>query len=102
APDIAFVRQDRLPPPGQGGYFQGPPDLAVEVVSPGDTSREVDEKVAEWLNAGTPLVWVVRPQHRTVTVYRSLTDLTVLTEEDTFDGEAVVPGFHCRVNEIFS
>ena len=87
APDIAFVRQDRLPPPGQRGYFQGPPDLAVEVVSPGDTSREVDEKVAEWLNAGTPLVWVVRPQHRTVTVYRSLTNLTVLTEEDTLDGE---------------
>ena len=102
APDIAFVRKDRLPPPGQRGYFRGAPDLAVEVVSPGDTSRKVDEKVAEWLNAGAPLVWVVRPRHRTVTVYRSLTDLTVLTERDTLDGEQIVPGFHCRVREIFN
>ena len=101
APDIAFVRQDRLPAPGQRGYFRGAPDLAVEVVSPGDSPRKVDEKVADWLNAGTPLVWVVRPRNRTVTVYRSLTDLTVLTEDDTLDGGAAVPGFRCSVREIF-
>ncbi|MCZ6681035.1 MAG: Uma2 family endonuclease [Candidatus Poribacteria bacterium] len=101
APDIAFVRRDRLPPTGQRGYFQGTPDLAVEVVSPGDSSREVEEKVADWLNAGTSLVWVVRPRNRTVTVYRSLTDVAILARADTLDGESVIPGFRCRVAEIF-
>ena len=103
APDIAFVRRERIERAGEvKGYWIGAPDLAVEVTSPGDTKREVDNKVAEWLEAGARMVWLVSPKLRTVTVYRSLTNIVVLTEKDTLDGGDVVPGFQIRVAEIFS
>jgi Uma2 family endonuclease len=102
APDIAFVRRERIPKEGiPKGYWPGPPDLAVEVISPNDTYEEVEEKVAEWLMAGTAMVWALNPRRRTVTVYRSLTDITVLTEADELTGGDVVPGFRCRIAEIF-
>ncbi|MBC7910164.1 MAG: Uma2 family endonuclease [Pyrinomonadaceae bacterium] len=103
APDIAFIRQERVEQTGSTtGYWVGAPDLAVEVVSPGDTVNEVDTKVTEWLEAGARLVWVVNPKPKTVTVYRSLTDIDVLTEKDTLDGGEVVPGFQIAVAEIFT
>ena len=102
APDAAFVRQERIDETGLvKGYWVGAPDLAVEVVSPGDTVGEVEEKVAEWLNAGTRMVWVVSPKLRTVTVYHSLIDVVMLTENDTLDGSDVVPGFRIALAEIF-
>ncbi len=78
------------------------PDLAVEVVSPGDTAREVDEKVRAWLEAGTAMVWVVDPKWRTVSVYRPAADVRTRTENDELDGGDVLPGFRGRVGEIFS
>lgn len=100
APDIAFVSQEQVDKVGDPeGYWPGAPDLAVEVLSPGDRVSEVEQKVQEYPQAGTRLVWVVSPKMRTVTVYRSLTDIEVLTENDTLDGGDVVPGFSVR--EIF-
>lgn len=102
APDIAFVRRERIPAEGiPKGYWPGPPDLAVEVISPNDTYEEVDEKVARWLAAGTAMVWVLNPRRRTITVHRSNGDITVLTESDELTGEDVVPGFCIRGAEIF-
>jgi Uma2 family endonuclease len=102
APDAAFIRRDRVEKVRRvKGYGIGPPDLAVEVVSPGDTVREVTAKAAEWLEAGARMVWVVSPKLRTVTIYRSLTDIAVITEKDTLDGGDVVPGFQIPVAEIF-
>lgn len=102
APDIAFVRQERVPATGiPRTFWPGPPDLAVEVMSPGDTVFEVEEKVHEWLAAGTAMVWVVNPRRRTVTIYRSPTSATILTANDILDGQDVVPGFNCRVTEVF-
>ncbi len=75
--------------------------VAVEVVSPGDTVGEVDEKVDAWLGAGAMLVWVVNPKRHTVTVYRSDGSITVLREKDELSGEEVVRGFHCPVRQIF-
>lgn len=92
APDVAFVRREQVPARGtQRGYFQGAPDLAVEVISPNDLYTEVDEKVAEWLEHGTRLVFVVNPRRRTVAVYRADGSVRVLTVEDALDGEYVVP-----------
>jgi Uma2 family endonuclease len=71
------------------------------VLSPGDTIAEVEEKIAEWLNAGTSAVWIVSPKLRTITLYRSLTDVVTLTEKDELSGQDVVPGFRCKVAEIF-
>lgn len=103
APDAAFVRQERVDEVGDTpGYFPGAPDLAAEVVSPGDKISEVEEKVVEWLEAGASLVWVVSPKLRTVTIYRSRMDVTTLTEKDTLDGEGVVPGFHYPVARLFT
>src|SRR5215208_5068673 len=80
AADIAFVRRERIPETGiPHNFWQTSPDLAVEVVSPGDTYSEVNEKVEDWLGAGTRAVWVVDPRRRVVTVYRSLTDVTRLS-----------------------
>ncbi len=102
APDVAFVSQQRIEEVGPvRGYWPGAPDLAIEVISPGDTYTEVMDKVLTWLEAGTRMVVVLNPRRKTVTVYRSSTDITVLTEEDTFDGQDVVPGWTLRVADLF-
>ena len=102
APDIAFVRKERIPETGiPRSYWQSAPDLAVEVISPSETYIEVEEKVLDWIMAGTSMVWVVNPRRRTVTVYHSLKDSTLLTEEDELNGGDVIEGFQCRVAEIF-
>lgn len=102
APDLSFVSRERRPEGvARKKFFTGAPDLAVEVVSPGDTRRDVNEKVADWLEAGTRAVWVINPKQRGVTVYYSMTDVTRLSEADELDGGEVVPGFRCKVSEIF-
>jgi Uma2 family endonuclease len=102
APDVAFVGRERIPESGiPKKFWEGAPDLAVEVLSPGDTYTEVDEKVEDWLDSGARAVWVVNPKRRSVSVYRSLTDVTRLSEGDELDGGEVVPGFRCKVSEIF-
>lgn len=102
APDVAFVSRERVAETGRPkGFWPGAPDLAVEVVSPGDTVNEVEEKVAEWLEGGARMVWVVSPKLHTVTVYRSLTDIVTLTEKDKLDGGDVVPGFQMNLAEVF-
>ena len=103
APDAAFVRRERIEKAGPvEGYWIGAPDLAVEVLSPSDTVRGVEGKVAQWLECGARAVWVVSPKLHTVTVYRSLTEIVVLTENDTLEGGDVVPGFQIPVAEIFA
>ena len=75
--------------------------LAVEVVSPTDKHYDVTEKALAYLKAGTRLVWVIEPVAKTVMVYRSETDFTVLNYEDTLTGEDVVEGFTCPVAQLF-
>ena len=99
-PDIAFISTDRLPD-DLSKSSPIPPDLAVEVVSPSDILSRIQEKVFAYLEAGTQLVWVLEPRARTVTVYRSETDITLLTRNDTLSGEEVVEGFSCQVAELF-
>ena len=102
APDAAFVRRERIPATGTpAGYWPGAPDLAIEVTSPGDSFDEVEEKVLEWLAAGTRMVIVVNPAKQTATVYRGQS-ARLLGAEDTIDGEDVVPGWLVPVREIFA
>jgi Uma2 family endonuclease len=102
-PDVAFVQQPRIPVDGPpDGYWPGAPDLAVEVVSPGDTVRDVDEKVVEWLNAGSQTVWVVRPRQKTLTVHRVDEEPATLAGSDILEGRELLPGFRCQVADIFS
>jgi len=102
APDIAFIHKDHLPASlPEDAFWPGAPDLAVEVVSPGDTTGEVDDKVRAWLDAGAMMVWVVNLKWRTVTVYRSPSDIKTLTEDEELTGQDAVPDFRCRVGDIF-
>jgi Uma2 family endonuclease len=98
APAVAFVRGERVPGPG---YFEGAPDLAVEVVSPFDPPGYAHEKVAEWLEAGTKAVWVVDPGTRTVAVHEPGRKLRTRCESDVLRGGDVLPGFELPVREIF-
>jgi Uma2 family endonuclease len=103
APDAAFVTAERA-----GGqkrrtnFFEGAPDLAVEVVSPDDAAEMVNEEVLDYLEAGTRLVWIVNPRTRTATVYRSLSDVRVLTEQESLEGYELLPGFSLPIRKIFT
>ena len=101
APDVGFIRSDRVPPERTRGYFQGPPDLAVEVVSPGDTAGEVLSKVRDWLLAGCRSVWVVDPTSQTISVYGGSHEPAMLTAADQLTDEAMLPGFRLRVADVF-
>ena len=103
APDAAFVAKESLPAGELPiGYLEILPDLAVEVVSPSDSAREVREKVADWLRAGVPLLWAIDPATRSVTVYRSPDDFDLLSEDDSLDGGRVIPSFLADINDLFS
>ena len=99
-PDVAFISTARLPEDESKGS-PIPPDFAVEVVSPTDIQWRVTEKVQAYLDAGTQMVWVVESVMKTVTVYRSATDIKVCTANDTLTDEDVVPGFSCQVAQLF-
>ena len=97
------MRRDRIPEGGlPKGYWRGAPDLAVEVISPGDTYSEVESKVEEWLGAGTRLVVVLNPRSSTATVYRSRSEVVRLLHSDQLDLRDVVPGFTCPVADLMS
>ena len=102
APDACFIAGDRLPP-GElaAGYFDIMPDLAVEVLSPNDRPREVQDKVDDWLLAGVRLVWVINPATRTAMVYQATAGPLEVPEEGSLDGAEVVPGFTCQIRELF-
>lgn len=101
APDASFVRHERIPDPLPRGFAPFAPDLAVEVLSPDDRPGEVLEKVADWLNAGTRLVWIIDPERRSARAYREDGTIASLTDKDVLDGEDVLPGFTCTVAELF-
>ncbi len=103
APDAAFVTAERAARQTQErGFFDGPPDLAVEVISPTETVDEVEAKLIDYLEAGARLVWLIYPRTQTITVYRSLTDVDILTAADRLDGGELLPGFATAVSEIFA
>lgn len=99
-PDLAFVVAARLYPGYLDGSYRGPPDLAVEVLSPGDRRGKVQAKIAFYLANGVRLVWLVDPRRRTVTVYQPEAPVRILTDADTLDGGAVLPGFVAPVRDI--
>ena len=103
APDVAFVSTEHLPPDeALDDWFPTGPDMAVEVVAPTDVWIAVEEKVLEYLRAGSRLVWVVDPQTRTVHVYRPDGSAQILGCEETLTGEDVLPGFSVPVADLFA
>jgi Uma2 family endonuclease len=103
APDVAFVSKERILTEGKPEkYWPGAPDLAVEVVSPSDRFDEVMEKVEEYLEAGTRLVWVAQPRLQLVLACRPGGAYKIHHKEDELSGEDVLPGFVCQVKDLFA
>lgn len=102
-PDVSCVRVDRLPFDQIGeGFLKVRPDLAVEVISPNDRVYELEEKLDDYRAAGIPLVWLVYPPSRRVRVLRPEGPPTELGPDDELSGEEVLPGFRCRVADLFA
>jgi Uma2 family endonuclease len=101
APDVSFVRAERVPGGAPAGCVDGAPDLAVEVLSRTDRTLDVEDRVAEYLAAGARLVWVLNPKHGRVTVHAPGAGARVLGADDRLDGGDVVPGFGCAVRDVF-
>jgi Uma2 family endonuclease len=104
SPDITFFAKERL----QGmtelptGFLEGAPDLAVEVLSPGNTVEEIHDKLVEYFENGTRLAWVIHPSEKYVLVYRSAQEPDrLLKSVDSLDGEDVIPGFTLPVADLF-
>ena len=101
APDAAFVSADRIPACVPQGFFPGPPDLAIEVLSPHDRASEVLGKVSEWLDVGCRKVWVVDPETRSMAVYAPNAPVRVSHVADTLADEDVLPGFQVEIRKVF-
>ena len=98
-PDVSFVASDRIQRPD--GYFPGPPDLAVEVLSPSDRKGKVEYKLSLWLELGTRSVWLVNPRRRTVEVCKATGERILFHETDELIDDTV-PGFRVKVSEVFA
>jgi Uma2 family endonuclease len=100
-PDVALYEDettfDEVPP----GYSEGPPLLAVEVLSPNDRADQITRKITDYLQNGVSLVWLLDPQERTVTVYRPDRGPLLLQGKQKLTGDDVLPGFQCRVLDLF-
>jgi Uma2 family endonuclease len=103
SPDVSFVNKERLKglkrPPR--GFFQGSPDLAIEILSPNNTVEEIHAKIVEYFENETLLVWVIHPDERYVLVYHAPEPDRFLRADDMLDGEAIVPGFSMAIADLF-
>lgn len=100
APNVGFVSIERAPKPFGSKFIPLVPDLAVEIVSPGDEAWEIEEKVLDYLRYGVRLVWVVYPASRTI-ISHTHDQVQRLAVDDLLDGGDVLPGFTIKVSDIF-
>lgn len=102
APDVAFVRHDRVPRPvPERGFFELVPDLAIKIVSPTDEPADMRRKQAVYDRVGVPLVWWIDPARRIATVHKPGRPVMQLAETDSLDGEDIVPGFSLPLATLF-
>jgi Uma2 family endonuclease len=99
-PDVAFVATEHIQNIPKRGYAAFAPDLVVEIISPNDGAGEILAKVADWLEAGTRLVWVIDVERAEARVYRSDGSLGLLAADGSLDGEDVVPGFRVALADV--
>jgi Uma2 family endonuclease len=101
-PSVSLVRRDRFPggePPDEN--LELVPDLVVEVLSPNDLAEDVEKRLMDYVRVGVPLVWVLYPKTRCVRVLRAGGGAAQLQASDQLSGEDVLPGFVCRVEQLF-
>lgn len=101
APDLAFVKKERVSLIPPRGYAAMAPDLVAEILSPGDRPAEVLAKVGEWLEAGVAVAWVIDPERKVAQVYRADGSVAAIGPGGTLDGEPLLPGFSCGLEDLF-
>ena len=99
-PDVSFISTERLRPDIVGKLYDGAPDLAVEILSDGNTAAEINRKIAEYLNAGGKAVWVIDVDARTLIIHTHDAPPQILTDADTVNGGDYLPGFVCAVADL--
>jgi Uma2 family endonuclease len=102
APDLAFVRRERVALISPRGYAALAPDLVAEILSPDDRPGEVLATIGEWLDAGVEIVWVIDPDRKVARVYRSDGSVTAIAPDGALDGERLIPGFSCALGDLFA
>ena len=104
APDVSFISKARLAglkkPTTE--FFKGAPDLAIEVLSPNNSRREMEERLRDFFESGAQLVWIIDPETESAEICRSMTDRRLLGPGGELDGENVLPGFRCKLSELFA
>lgn len=104
-PDVSFIRWERFPNrcvPAQDAVFSVAPDLAVEILSEGNTTKEMELKRDEYLEAGVQVIWYIEPRKRTATVYAADASTETFGEDGVLSGGDVLPGFELRLREFFN
>jgi Uma2 family endonuclease len=102
AADVAFVAAGRIPPDAnEAGYLELAPDFVIEVISPGDTANEVQERIDDWLRAGTKVVWAVYSALQSVVIWRGLGQAERRRGDEEIDAEPALAGFQCKVSSLF-
>jgi Uma2 family endonuclease len=101
-PDLAFISNARISASPGLSLMSVVPDLCVEILSPSNRAGRMQQKVLEYLATGARMVWVIDPMHRTAAVYRSRSDIRLLTQEDILEGDDVLPGFTLPLVDLFN
>lgn len=101
APDISFVSKARISGQNPNKFFQGGPDLAVEVLSPSNTRAEMEQRLRDYFESGTQITWIIDPETESAEGCYSITDRRLLGPGGEIEGEFLLPGFRCKLNELF-
>jgi Uma2 family endonuclease len=102
SPDVAFVRKSRVAEVRSQGFAKGAPDLAIEIISPSNTFRQMSRKVRQYFAAGCQTVWVVYPERQEIEVFESSGADRTLTREDRLEAPGLLPGFSILVADLFA
>ncbi len=101
-PDVAFVSASKIPQSGEPlDIWNFAPDLAIEVISPSERHNKVEQKIREYFAAGVTRVWKIVQEFKTLTIYFSMTETKILTEDDVITCEEILPGFSLKLSDIF-
>ncbi len=101
-PDVSYFKRERFTADHlQEGFVSIPPDLAVEVISFHDEFAEINEKIEDYLSAGIPLIWIIDPENELAYIHRIDGTVTKLRKNNDLDGETIIPGFRCKLAELF-
>jgi Uma2 family endonuclease len=102
-PDVSFISWDRFPNRKlpDAAVYEVAPDLAVEILSKGNTEGEMNLKLREYFEAGVQLVWYIDPPTRTARIFTAVDQVQTIDEHSLFDGRDVLPGFQLRLGELF-